>query len=84
MMPVEILTEKELNLIIKKAGDSELRRVIKPNFIKKGKLPNFRSLSFQDKQKMFIGINETLRRYLQLRDTDKIATAKTKYTRRAS
>jgi hypothetical protein len=84
IMPVEILTEKELDLIIKKAKDSELRPLIKPSFIKKGKLPNLRSMSFQEKQKMFVGISEALRRYLQLRDTDKIATAKTKYTRRIS
>jgi hypothetical protein len=80
LMPTAILTEKELNLIINKASKKELQNMIRPSFL--NKLSKIKSLSFQEKQGIFKGIDETLRSYLLLRDTDRIATAKIKYERR--
>lgn len=80
LMPATILNKKEINLIIKKASEQEISKMIKKNH--QGKIKKIKKLSLKDKQNMFIGIDENLRRYLSLRDTDKISTAKNKYSRR--
>lgn len=82
LMPVEILKERELELIIKKAPKRELQNMIKTAFLKKNKSPNFKHLTFREKQQIFTGIDEKLRKYLSLRDTNRISTTKRKYTRR--
>jgi len=80
LMPPNLLTENEIDLIIERASRKELKKVIRPRFMKK--LSKIKSLSFKEKQGLFIGIDEPIRRYLLIRDTDRIATAKTKYERR--
>jgi len=55
-------------------------KVIKKDHL--DKLRKLEKLTLKEKQKMFIGINEELRKVLPLRDTDKISTSKTKYLRR--
>lgn len=80
LMPASILNESEINLILRKAPESELRKMMKPGF--SGNLKKARKLSLKEKQEIFIGIDETLRSYLPLRDTDKISTAKNNYSRR--
>ena len=80
IMPVDILTDDEIKLIFKKAKIDELSNMIKPSFT--NKLAKAKSLSSLEKKEMLIGINETLRNYLPLRDTDKISISKSKYSRR--
>lgn len=80
LMPTDIITEKEIDLILKKASKKELQSMIKPDF--QDKLNKLKNLSHKEKQAAFIGIDENLRAYLPLRDTDKITSAKTKYARR--
>ena len=80
LMPASILNETEMNLIFKKAPKNEVIKMIKADHL--AKLRGFKKLTLRDKQKMFIGISEELRKVLPLRDTDKISTSKTKYSRR--
>jgi hypothetical protein len=80
LMPASILNETEINLIFKKASKGEVIKMIKKDHL--DKLRRLKKLSLKDKQEMFIGINEELRKVLPLRDTDKISTSKTKYSRR--
>lgn len=80
VMPVEILFDEEITLILDKAKHSELIKMVKPAL--RSKLEKIESLSVSEKREMFNGIDESLRAYLPLRDTDKIATARSKYTRR--
>lgn len=80
IIPVEILKDVEVALIFKKAKPHEIERMAKPSF--RGKLRNIKKLTASEKREMLIGIDETLRSYLPLRDTDRIAVAKTKYSRR--
>ncbi|MDD5152796.1 MAG: MamI family restriction endonuclease [Candidatus Pacebacteria bacterium] len=79
LMPTEILKEGEIDIILKKVPEVLLKRYLAGFVGKKQAL----SLSFKDKAKLFAnGINEELRAVLPLRDTDKISTAKTSYSRR--
>lgn len=80
-MPVNILTADELDKIINKATKKELASDLKPS-LRNMKLSELKQMSLKKKQACFSGINEELRKYLPLRDTDKISTAKKKYTRR--
>jgi hypothetical protein len=80
VMPVDVLTDDEIKLLFKKARIDELSTMVKPSFAHK--LAKTKNLSNSDKKEMLIGINETLRNYLPLRDTDKISTSKNKYSRR--
>lgn len=81
MMPVNILSDMEIDLIFKKAKPVELGRMIKPAFQKK--FAAIKTMSINEKREILSGIDEVLRSYLPLRDTDKIATAKNKYSRRS-
>lgn len=80
VMPPEILKDIEIALIFKQAKITEIERNLKPGLKKRAK--QIKSLSTAEKKKALAGIDETLRSYLPLRDTDRIATAKKKYTRR--
>jgi len=80
VMPTEILNDKEIGLIFKKANSEELAKMIKPGI--SPKLGKIKSLPISEKRMILNGVDETLRSYLPLRDTDRIATAKTKYSRR--
>lgn len=79
IMPTKILKSVELKQILDNAPDEE----IAANLIPGATIEEFRLLSTDKKIDMLSGIDENLRKYLSLRDTDKISTAKTSYTRRA-
>lgn len=70
LMPVDILTDDELALILKKAKPSELKTISK------------KKLSLAEARASLKNVDERLRCYLPLRDTDRIATAKKAYVRR--
>jgi hypothetical protein len=80
LMPIDILSDNELDLIRKKAKDSELFNMIAQEV--KTKVKNVKRTKVLELRKILIGIDETLRKYLPLRDTDRIATARSKYARR--
>lgn len=80
LMPAKILNEQEINLIFRKADKSDLVKVIKKSHF--DNLKKIKHLSLKEKQEMFIGISEELRKVLPLRDTDKISVSKGKYLRR--
>lgn len=79
IMPIKILKEAELSLILASATDEELSKCLMPGVT----IKEFRLLSFKKKTELIIGIDEKLRSYLPLRDTDKISVAKNAYARRA-
>lgn len=80
IMPVEILKDVEISLIFKKAKPEEIKRMTKVAF--KGDLAKIKKFSIAEKREILTGIDETLRSYLPLRDTDRISIAKKLYTRR--
>jgi len=80
LMPANILNEKEIDLLLKKAPKVELLKMLKSEY--ENDLGKIKKLSLKEKREAFMGINENLRKYLPLRDTDKIAIAKNKYSRR--
>ena len=79
IMPADILVEKEMDFILKNAKPKELLKMGTTNTI-----PDPDKSNYLEKLKFFKGIDEVLRNYLSLRDTDKIATAKKAYSRRAT
>ncbi len=81
MMPVEILKDNEIALIFKKAKSEEIKRMTKSAF--KGDFAKIKKFSIAEKRELLTGIDEALRSYLPLRDTDKISTAKNQYKRRS-
>jgi hypothetical protein len=79
IMPIDILKEEEINCIIKQADENVLRRLLAGYKTKKSAL----GLSLDEKRKFFPdGVPEELRVFLPLRDTDKISTSKSNYSRR--
>src|SRR3989344_2681457 len=77
IMPADILTEEEINFLIDTAKDSDLQKMTK------GKTSaQLKTMKYSQKMEVFEGIDEKLRSYLPLRDTDKISTAKSLYSRR--
>jgi hypothetical protein len=82
LMPSWILKDKEFESILKNAGNNEIEAMLKKDFLKKNKLSSIKKLPLKEKQSIFIGIDEKLRSYLPLRNTDIISVAKNKYTRR--
>lgn len=80
-MPIGILGEEELDILFTKARPDEIRRCL----VKGTRLPSkeeWQRFGYDHKAAIFSDINENLRAYLPLRDTDRIATAKTAYRRR--
>lgn len=80
VMPAEILKDVEIALIFKKAKPEEIKRMTKSAF--KGDFAKIKKLTIAEKREMLTGIDEALRAYLPLRDTDRIAIAKNLYSRR--
>jgi len=80
VMPVDTLKDFELALVFKKAKSSEIERMIKPTF--RGQIGKIKKLSIAQKREMLVGIDEVLRFYLPIRDTDRIAISKKNYARR--
>jgi hypothetical protein len=81
LMPAGLLEASELDALYTKANPSDLRKCL----AKGARLParaEWRRLDYKTKVSLFSGISETLRGRLSLRDTDKIAPAKTAYKRR--
>lgn len=79
LMPADILKENEIDTILKKTPENVLKKCLARFSSKKQAL----SLSLENKRKLFArGIGEELRSALPLRDTDKISTAKSSYSRR--
>ena len=81
VMPVGILKDTEIALIFKKAKPEEIKRMTKPTF--RGDFAKIKKFTIAEKREMLTGIDEALRSYLPLRDTDRIAIAKNQYKRRA-
>ncbi len=81
LMPVDILKDDEINQIFKRAKREEIIKVTKPASL--SSFVNIKRFTVADKRAALIGIDETLRSYLPLRDTDRIATAKSQYKRRS-
>lgn len=81
VMPVDILKDAEIALLFKKAKPEELKKMLNPAF--KGDITKVKRFSVAEKRELLTGINETLRSYLPLRDTDKISTARNQYKRRS-
>lgn len=81
MMPSEILEDHEIELIFKKAKPEDLTKLIKPEV--SPKLGKIKSLPTAEKRIVLTEIDEKLRSFLSLRDTDRIATATKRYSRRS-
>lgn len=81
-MPPEILKEEELDIIIKNCSQEELNESMKPRSTSISKR-SILKLSKKDKIGLFEYISEAQRKYLDLRDTDKISNAKNAYNRRS-
>lgn len=77
-MPVEVVNDTELNKLIKKVDQSALNRIT----TKKITLKEARKMPLKTLRGFIEGIPEDIREYLELRDTDKISSAKKKYSRR--
>lgn len=81
LMPVAILNDGEIGVIRRKAKDDEILNMISQEA--KAHIKNVKRTPVSELRKVFMGVDETLRQYLPLRDTDKISTAKSKYSRRS-
>jgi hypothetical protein len=83
IMPAETLSNEEFKTIFQKATKDEIEENLIPrmNYERAKDLLESEN-GIDDIRKAFRGINENLRKYLELRDTDRIATSKTKYRRR--
>jgi len=85
MMPPEIPNMKEFNAIYHGASKEEIEENLLPGktyetfkeYMETGK-------DIDSVRKLFKGIDENLRRYLELRDTDRIAVSRSKYKRRTA
>lgn len=76
LMPKSLLKREELLLLAERATRDELLNSLPPG----ATLPN--NASKDEILERITGINEKLREHLSLRDTDRISTAKTAYSRR--
>ncbi len=81
LMPTEILKDSELTQVLRKAREDEIAQVVKPAF--RANLSKFKKATTAEQREMLIGVNETLRSYLPLRNTDKISQSANRYRRRA-
>lgn len=78
-MPTDILKEEEIDCILKNAEESRLKKLLSNFTTKKAAL----KLPLDDKRNLFKkGVSEEFRAFLPLRDTDKISTSKSSYSRR--
>lgn len=83
IMPLSVVSDDELMDVMRSAKDEELKKVLMHDakLNSKDKLING---SIADIRVSVAGLDEVLRKYLPLRDTDKISTAKEVYSRRKS
>ena len=77
-MPIEVVNDMELKKLIKKIDQSALNRIT----TKKITLKEARKTPLKTLRGFIESIPEDIREYLELRDTDKISSAKKKYSRR--
>jgi predicted RNA-binding Zn-ribbon protein involved in translation (DUF1610 family) len=77
-MPIEVVNDAELKRLVKKVDQSELNRIT----TKKITLKEVRKMPLKTLRGLISEIPENVREYLELRDTDKISSAKKKYSRR--
>lgn len=77
-MPIEVVNDMELKKLIKKIDQSALNRIT----TKKITLKEARKTPLKTLRGFIEAIPEDIREYLELRDTDKISSAKKKYSRR--
>ena len=78
LMPADLLTEEELEIVMASAKPDELKSYITVDY------SIFKGMSYKDRLKNIKGLSEKLRSYLSLRETDKISTAKNAYSRRVA
>jgi hypothetical protein len=81
IMPVEIINDREVKLILENAQDEEIKEMLKPEFVNTDISSLRRETTVNVKAKLS-GINEKLRKYLTLRDTDRISSSSSVYARR--
>lgn len=85
IMPPEVLKRDEIKTLLTKALPKELERNLAKNVtLEKLKKAWIDKADTHALHKMFRGIDESLRNYLDLRDTDKISVSRKKYSRRSS
>lgn len=77
-MPVEVINDTELNKLLKRIDQSELNKIT----TKKIALKEAKKMPLKTLRGFIDGIPEEIRSYLDLRDTDRIASAKKAYSRR--
>lgn len=77
-MPIKVVNDTELKQLLKKVNQSELDKIT----LKRITLKEARKMPLKTLRDFIDGIPEELREYLGLRDTDKISSAKKKYSRR--
>jgi len=82
LMPPDILTENEFDLILSSATQEQLNAMLQPSLREAIDINKIKLLPLKQKRNAFAGIDENLRKYLPLRETDRIAVAKSIYTRR--
>lgn len=81
LMPTKILREAELNLILENARPEEIVPLLTDEY--GASLPDFSNLPSAKKFAALKGIDEKLRSYLPLRDTNSIAVSRNVYQRRS-
>lgn len=77
-MPVEVINDTELKKLFKKITQPELNKIT----TKKITLKEAKKMPLKTLRGFIDGIPEEIRSYLDLRDTDRIASAKNAYSRR--
>jgi len=82
LMPPDLLSESELDLIIDNASEDELKPMLQPSLRVEIGIRQVKALDFREKKQAFVAIDENLRKYLPLRATDRIAIARSPYARR--
>lgn len=82
IMPTDILKDSEIEFLFKEAKPEELLKMI--NIKSKIDFGKIKRMSISEKRNILSGVDETLRSYLPLRDTDKISVARNSYSRRVN
>ncbi len=82
IMPPELLNNNELDILLTKAKPAELRTWLSSSRVGKSILNDPSKFTQKEKKAIFTGVDEALRKYLPLRDTDRISVAKKAYTRK--
>lgn len=80
LMPTGLLKESEMDLILSRATPEQIVPLLTEEY--GGSIPDFSQMTAAKRFAAFKGINENLRSYLPLRDTDRIAVSSAAYQRR--